>query len=74
LISASDMEPKQKIWAYIKRQWRFGLVGMQYSVYVFGGHPILSADLLCSARLATGGFSREALPKFDNAGLTHATP
>jgi hypothetical protein len=36
-------ESKQKMWAIIKQQWVLGLGGMQYNVYAFGGHAILSA-------------------------------
>jgi hypothetical protein len=31
------------MWAIIKQQWVLGLGGMQYNVYAFGGHAILSA-------------------------------
>jgi hypothetical protein len=36
-------ESKQKTWAIIKQQYVLGSGGMQYNVYAFGGHAILSA-------------------------------
>ena len=53
IISVSCTESKQKTWAVIKQQWVLGSGGMQYNVYAFGGHPILSAPRQTLSRIET---------------------